>query len=172
MRFGNSKTDSTVSTSEIKENSNIKMSNEINSNPNDISRIAKGMNIIKGEIETSHDVRFDGNFTGKIVSHGRIIIGETATLNGELICNNLDIWGVFNGTSFVKDTLSLKKNSSYKGEINTGKFVVELGARLEGSTKMITDDAFHEIVKDSSVFKPEPQTEPTPAPAPAGPSKK
>lgn len=158
--FGNNKSDVSVSKPENKEKNYTKMSNEINSNPNDISRIAKGMNILKGEIETSHDVRFDGNFTGKITSQGRIIIGETATLSGEVICANLDVWGNFNGTSFVQDTLTLKKNSIYKGEINTGKFVVELGSKLEGTTKMIADDDFQKLVKDSKVFKENPVKEP------------
>ena len=45
---------------------NKQMSGEVNSSPNDTSRIAKGTNIIKGEIEASNDLRFDGNFTGKM----------------------------------------------------------------------------------------------------------
>jgi len=160
MRFGSNKPDESVSKTANKETTYTKMSNELNSNPNDISRIAKGMNILKGEIETSHDVRFDGNFTGKIISQGRIIIGETSVLSGEVICVNLEVWGTFNGTSFVQDTLSLKKSSSYKGEINTGKFVVELGAKLEGTTKMISEDDFQKIVKDSKLFKENPVKEP------------
>ena len=127
---------------------NNQMSNEVNSNPNDISRIAKGTNIIKGEIETSADMRFDGNFTGKIVSKGRVIIGETALLGGEIICANLDIWGNFKeGVCYVQDTLSLKKSGNFTGEIHTGKFAVELGSKFDGTVKMISDEEFQKFAK-------------------------
>ena len=124
---------------------NKQMSGEVNSSPNDTSRIAKGTNIIKGEIEASNDLRFDGNFTGKIVSKGRIIIGETALLDGEITCVNLDIWGNFKGVCYVQDTLSLKKSGNFTGEINSGKFAVEMGSKFDGTVKMISDEEFQKL---------------------------
>ena len=153
MKFGSNSTSNTGTQVPEKNLNNKIMSNETNSNPNAVSRIAEGMSITKGEIVSTHDIRFDGNFDGKITSKGRIVIGESATLKGEIICANLDVWGVYEGVSYVQDTLSLKKGGSYSGEINTGKFVVEIGSKLDGTTKMISDEDFQKIIKDNPYLK-------------------
>lgn len=117
------------------------------SNPNSVSRIAAGMTVIKGEIVSLHDIRFDGDFDGKISAKGRIIIGETSHIKAEIVCSNLDIWGTFDGTACVKDTLSLKSSSVVKGDMTMNKFMVELGAKFEGVSKMITEEEFNTLTE-------------------------
>ncbi len=121
-------------------------SNEtVSSNPNSVSRIAAGMTVIKGEIVSLHDIRFDGDFDGKISSKGRIIIGETSHIKAEIICSNLDIWGSFEGTACVKDTLALKSSCKVKGDMMMSKFVADLGAVFNGVSKMITEEEFDKM---------------------------
>ena len=101
-------------------------------NPNNISRIAPGTVIIGGEIKTQCDIRFDGDYTGNITSDSRVIIGEGAHLKGEIRCNCLDVWGSLEGDVFVKDTMTIKSEASFVGHIQSGRLVIELGARFEG----------------------------------------
>ena len=58
-------------------------------NVNEVSRISSGT-IIKGEIISPNDIRIDGNFEGKISSKGRVVIGDKAVINGDIICENVD----------------------------------------------------------------------------------
>ena len=108
---------------------------------NSVSRISTNTRI-KGELSSSNDLRIDGYFEGKIISKGRIVIGETAEVCGEIVCANADVWGKLKGDLFVKDTLSLKKGSKADGNLNIKRIVVELGASFNGTCKMINDEEF------------------------------
>ena len=103
-----------------------------NLNPNAISRIAAGTTIIGGEIKTQCDIRFDGDYTGNIKSEARVIVGETANLKGEIRCESLDVLGTLEGDVFVKDTMTIKSEATFSGHIQSGRLVIELGAKFEG----------------------------------------
>ena len=121
---------------------------EPNLNVNTISRISVGT-IIKGEIVSSSDIRIDGTFEGKIQSNGRVVIGESASVKGDVICENLDLWGKVDGNVYVKDTLSLKQGCSVDGNVHIRRFCVELGSTFNGNCKMITEDEFEKLVQQS-----------------------
>lgn len=110
-------------------------------NPNNISRIAPGTVIIGGEIKTQCDIRFDGDYTGNITSDSRVIIGEGARLKGEIRCSNLDVWGTLEGDVFVKDTMTIKSEATFTGHIQSGRLVIELGAKFEGDNHPYVDNA-------------------------------
>ena len=50
-----------------------------NVNVNDVSRISAGT-VIKGEINSPNDIRIDGSFEGKIISKGRVVVGDKAIM--------------------------------------------------------------------------------------------
>jgi cytoskeletal protein CcmA (bactofilin family) len=120
---------------------------------NSISRISSGT-IIKGEIVSPGDIRIDGNFEGKIQSRGRVVIGETALIKGDIVCDNVDLWGKVDGNIFVKDTLALKEGCVVNGNLHIKKLSVELGATFNGNCKMITEAEFDKIVGVQTPVKP------------------
>lgn len=107
-------------------------------NVNEVSRISTGT-VVKGEINSPNDIRVDGSFEGKIISKGRVVVGENAIISGDIICENVDLWGKMTGNLFVKDTLALKEGCSVKGNLNIKRLIVELGARFDGNCKMLDD---------------------------------
>ena len=111
---------------------------------NAISRISAGT-VIKGEILSPGDIRVDGTFEGKIQSKGRVVIGETANVKGEIICENVDLWGIVEGDLFVKDTLALKEGCKMNGNINISRLAVELGATFNGTCRTITEEEFNKL---------------------------
>ena len=125
---------------------------EPNLNVNTISRISVGT-IIKGEIVSSSDIRIDGTFEGKIQSNGRVVIGESAYVKGDVICENLDLWGKVDGNVYVKDTLSLKQGCTVNGNVHIRRFCVELGSTFNGNCKMITEDEFEKLIAASYKVK-------------------
>lgn len=131
---------------------------------NEVSIIASGLTITKAEITVAHDIRIDGGFDGKLLSKARVLAGETANIKGEVTCLNFDVWGNFEGTVYVKDTICLKSGCTVKGSINAGKIVVELGAKITGDIKMIEDAEFAKSCPDAEFFK---DVKPAAAPAPA-----
>ena len=109
---------------------------------NSISRISSGT-VIKGEILSPYDIRIDGTFEGKVQSKGRVVVGETALVKGDIICENIDLWGKVEGNIFVKDTLSLMEGCSVNGNLNIRRLAVELGSTFNGNCRMITEAEFN-----------------------------
>ena len=103
-----------------------------NFNPNAFSRIASGTELIGGQIRTSCEIRFDGIYTGNIESTSRVIIGESASIKGDIVCENLDIWGKLEGNVTVKDTMTLRSEAVFSGSVVSGRLVVEMGASFHG----------------------------------------
>ena len=117
---------------------------ETNLNVNSISRISAGT-IIKGEIVSPYDIRIDGTFEGKVQTKGRVVVGETADIKGDVICENVDLWGKIDGNLFVKDTLSLMEGCVMNGNLNVRRLSVELGSTFNGNCRMITEAEFNKV---------------------------
>ena len=111
---------------------------------NEVSRISTGT-VIKGEITSPNDIRIDGSFEGKIISKGRVVVGEKAVISGDIICENVDFWGKMTGCFYVKDTLALKEGCVVDGDLNIRRLVVELGAKFDGNCKMLSDGDFDKL---------------------------
>lgn len=127
-------------------------------NVNSISRISAGT-VIKGEILSPGDIRIDGTFEGRLQSKGRVVIGETAVIKGDVLCDNVDLWGKVEGNIYVKDTLALKEGCVVNGNLHIKKLSVELGATFNGNCKTITDAEFDKLTGAQSNVKPVAQTQ-------------
>ncbi len=113
-------------------------------NVNSISRISSGT-VIKGEITSPNDIRIDGTFEGKVHSQGRVVIGESAVVKGDIFCNDVDLWGKVEGNVFVKDTLALKDGCVVNGNLHVRRLSVELGATFNGNCKTISEAEFEKL---------------------------
>lgn len=118
-------------------------------NLNDVSRVSEGT-VIKGDMSSSGDVRVDGTIEGKLFSEGRIVIGESASILGSILCTNLDFWGKIDGDIYVKDLLTLKSTSVVNGNIHVRKLQVEMGAQVNGTCKMITEEDFSQSLESAT----------------------
>ena len=113
-------------------------------NVNSISRISVGT-VIKGEITSPYDIRIDGTFEGKVQTKGRVVVGENAFVKGDIICDNIDLWGKVEGNVYVKDTLALMEGCKVDGNLNTRRLSVELGSTFNGNCRMITEAEFDKV---------------------------
>ena len=121
-------------------------------NVNSISRISAGT-VIKGEVISPTDIRIDGTFEGRVQSKGRVVIGESAIIKGDIVCENVDLWGKVEGNLFVKDTLSLKEGCVVSGNMHIRRLAVELGATFNGNCKTITEAEFDKLVGNETAPK-------------------
>ena len=108
---------------------------------NAVSRLSEGTSVV-GEVNSTGDIRVDGHVKGKMYSEGRIVVGEHASIEGTLLCSNLDLWGKIEGDVYVKELLSLKGTSVVTGNLHVRKLQVEIGAELNGTCKMISEEDF------------------------------
>lgn len=97
--------------------------------------IGKGT-FIKGEIETSSNIRIEGKIKGNVVTKSKLVMGDTASLEGNIQAHNAEISGYVHGKIEVSELLVLKSTAVVKGDIITNKLSVENGANFNGTTKM------------------------------------
>lgn len=116
-------------------------------NVNAVSRISEGT-VVKGEITSPGDIRIDGVFEGSIIAQGKVIVGEGASVKGDVICVNMDMYGSIVGNVFVKEVLTLKAGCCVDGNIAIRRLQVELDSKFTGSCKMITEAEFSQMVGD------------------------
>jgi len=92
--------------------------------------------IIDGDITTNGDMRIDGSLKGSINVKGKLVVGTSGNIDGEIICQNADVSGTIKGKIAVSELLSLKASSKLTGDIITNKIAVEPGATFSGSCSM------------------------------------
>jgi len=107
--------------------------NEIDSQA--INLIGKGTQIT-GDIYSEGDIRIDGDLTGNVKSTGRVVIGVSGKVTGDIACKNCEVTGFVDGKFSIDQLLSLKSSAHVKGEILTGKLSIEPGSSFSGSCKM------------------------------------
>jgi cytoskeletal protein CcmA (bactofilin family) len=123
------------------------------------SRISAGT-VIKGEIISPNDIRIDCVFEGKLMVKGKVVVGESATIKGDIICDNADIFGKVDGNVYVKDTLGLKDGCMMNGNLHIRRISVELGSTFNGNCKMISEADFDRVAGNK-----EQKAQPVAAPA-------
>ncbi|MCB0769877.1 MAG: polymer-forming cytoskeletal protein, partial [Flavobacteriales bacterium] len=69
-------------------------------------------------------------------ARGRVIVGQTGVIEGEVVCQSSDIEGTVIGKVNCQDLLSLKATAKLQGDINTKKLAIEPGAVFTGNCSM------------------------------------
>jgi cytoskeletal protein CcmA (bactofilin family) len=91
---------------------------------------------INGNIESSGDIRFDGFLVGNIKTKGKVVIGATGEVKGEVICTSSIVEGKIEGKIIVDELLTLNSTSVITGDIVAKKLAIEPGARFTGNCNM------------------------------------
>ncbi|MFA5325978.1 MAG: polymer-forming cytoskeletal protein [Bacteroidales bacterium] len=112
---------------------------------NEITRLSIGAEIKKGILISPNDIRIDGKFDGKIQTKGKVVLGEQATIKGDVFCTNADIWGKMEGNIIVSDVLTLMNTCEYTGVLQATKLSIEKGAKFNGTCKIINQDEYAKI---------------------------
>ena len=100
-----------------------------------INLISSGTEII-GDIKSVGDIRIDGGLTGNLSTKGKVVIGPTGKVKGEVICKNSEISGIIEGKISVSQLLNLKASSKILGDIVTSRLSIEPGAKFTGNCNM------------------------------------
>ena len=100
-----------------------------------INIISKGT-VIKGDIIANGDIRIDGELIGNISAKGKLVVGTNGKIEGEIVCNNVEVSGLIKGKVTVNELLNMKSTSKIEGDIIAGKLSVEPGAAFTGTCAM------------------------------------
>ena len=117
--------------------SNINNKNMKNSTNNTaVVNMVGGGTVINGDIQAKGDVRIDGILKGSVKTEGKLVVGSSGVVEGDVTCSNADISGEIKAKITVSQLLSLKSTSKLNGDIVTNKLSIEPGASFSGSCSM------------------------------------
>ena len=123
--FGNSKNEPKGKTNGLITSASSSSSNSL----------IQGTNI-EGSINADKDIRIDGSLRGNLNCKGKVIIGPTGFICGEVQCENAVIEGRFEGVLLVTDVLHVKETAKVDGDVTTQKLVVQPGSVFNVKCKM------------------------------------
>ena len=106
-----------------------------NFDTNTIDRIAEGTTI-EGAVNSTKSIRIDGKVKGSVFCAGRVVVGKTGLIEGEVDCDSADVEGTLNSTVKVKGLLELKSTAVINGDSQVGKLKVDPGAEINGKLDM------------------------------------
>ena len=105
------------------------------------------------------EVQFDGNMEGDIKA-ASLIVGEKASVKGEIMCERVTIRGKVEGGIRAKQ-VTLAATAHIMGDIIHSSLAVENGAHFEGACRHSDDPLSEASSKDFR--KQRPMTPPTPS---------
>jgi cytoskeletal protein CcmA (bactofilin family) len=111
--------------------------------------------VMAGEAVFKGMLRVDGNLTGQISSEdGTLLIGTNGQVDANVNVSIATIHGTVNGDIIATKRIELGRSAKVVGNIQTPALIVEQGAILEGSCKMLQSNVSvekHRKEKDHKV---------------------
>ena len=114
--------------------------------------IGKGTQL-EGNINTAGNLRIEGKVKGGLQSKAKIVLSDTAVVEGSIVAQNAEIGGEVQGTLQVAGLLLLKPTALVHGDIITSKLVFEEGAKCNGKCNMggaVKETAHKQLSPDAS----------------------
>jgi cytoskeletal protein CcmA (bactofilin family) len=111
------------------------MAKNIQEDAHVVNQIKSGT-YIEGIIKASGDIRVDGTLKGTLQTEGKLVIGASGQIDGDIACQSAEIHGAVNGKVTVNEMLSLKASCKLLGDIVVGRLSIEPGAQFSGSCVM------------------------------------
>ena len=109
---------------------------------------------IKGSIKFANELVFDGNLDGNVSSaEGILIVGENASLRGDVKTKTVILKGTVNGNITVQERCELHANAQLIGDLKAVRLSLEDGATFLGKLEVNPGKAPIKTVPQ----KPEPQ---------------
>lgn len=114
--------------------------------PNGASDLNKGGTLssgvsIKGTVKFQRELLIDGEVEGRIDSQGRLTIGKSAKIKGDIKTRSVVVDGNVNGNITAGERCELRAGCTVNGDIEAPRLVVDEAASFVGSAKIATQKA-------------------------------
>ncbi len=91
---------------------------------------------IQGHINSPGDIRVDGQVKGNMTVGGKLVVGPTGTIDGNVKASEATISGRVIGKLEIKGLTTFSQSANVQAEMHTGKLSVETGAQFSGTCTM------------------------------------
>ena len=104
---------------------------DVSNSPDKLNRLVEGT-VINGDIKADSNFRIDGKLIGSLDTLGKLVIGPTGRVEGDVKCANADIEGEMIGNIIVDGLLNIKSTAKIEGNITTNQIGMEIGCAFSG----------------------------------------
>ncbi len=132
-------------------------------NPSNVPSIISQDVVMRGNINSAGEIQFDGALEGDVKA-GSLIIGDKASVKGEIVCETVVVRGSVEGAIRAK-SVSLASTARIQGDILHSSLSVETGAHFEGNCRHSDDPLSDSSANDFRRARPSAAT-PAPSPRP------
>lgn len=124
--------------------------------PSDMKAVLGKGSEFEGKLKFEGTVRIDGKFRGEIKSEGVLIIGDHATIDGDVDVESAIISGELKGNVKAKTRVELRAPGKLYGNIATPIIVIEEGVIFDGNCQMVKDGKKPAPLDDKGAGAPKP----------------
>ncbi len=122
------------------------MKKQTNGHPNNFNYIVSST-VIVGDLKTDNDIRIDGKIDGTVQCGGKLVLGETGEIKGEVRSKSATVSGKIFGKIFVDDIINITETAYIEGELTASKLAIEPGAIFKGVCNMPVNERIPEREK-------------------------
>jgi len=100
-----------------------------------------------GEFVLQGSLRIDGEFTGKIVSKGKVIVGPHGHVKTNIKARQVVVAGKVDGNIYALESVRLLENANVTGDIISSNLLLDEGVIFEGRAnirKLLNEEEFYE----------------------------
>mmetsp|Transcript_17464 Transcript_17464/g.40602 ORF Transcript_17464/g.40602 Transcript_17464/m.40602 type:complete len:162 (+) Transcript_17464:3666-4151(+) len=105
---------------------------------------------LEGNVNTTGNIRIDGKVVGSIHTKAKLVLGDTAVVEGNITAQTAEIGGKLQGRIKVAGILILKPTAVVHGDIFTNKLVIAEGAKFNGKCNMGTPSQEHTVANSTT----------------------
>ena len=91
---------------------------------------------VTGTIKCASNIQIDGKLNGDLNCVGNALIGNTATIKGNISVDCVTVLGQINGNITAKDKIDLKSSANITGDIRSRRLTIEDGVTFVGKSEV------------------------------------
>ena len=91
---------------------------------------------VVGSIKCASDIHMEGRLNGDLTCSGNAVIGESATVKGNISVTSTTVHGQVNGNITAKDKIDLKSTARITGDVRAKRMTVEDGVTIIGKAEV------------------------------------
>lgn len=106
---------------------------------------------LTGDIISKSDIKADGSLIGNIRTDKKVVVGEKASLNGDIIAAEISISGEVVGDLFIEGETTIYATAKVSGNITTNQIFIHKGAELNSLIRTVDGAAVKSAAKSSKL---------------------
>jgi cytoskeletal protein CcmA (bactofilin family) len=108
---------------------------------NGINLTIIGLNMtVNADIESSDDIKIDGNFRGSINTSGKVIISTTGEVDGDIKASEIEVSGKAEGDFEAVENFIITVGGSFRGSVKTRDITIMESAYFDGKCTISTNN--------------------------------